>query len=207
VDEDGFFAGRLDDGRRNTTVDGSGLEEDPYITHFQQSEFYRPPSAEIQIDPIDVFSDASFAFQIGFIYPSTTTYESPEGSLFLLPPGGIPLTSVTRVVKGAYHLVGASATFQSNGTGRRQISIVSSMPDGGVSSFWPTYVVASDTQDGHATQTTKLSCFGFAIGLFSYTDINSIVSNPRIDVFGLNVSQNSGSSLLLSDIKFWIMTI
>jgi len=199
MDEDGFFSLRPGDGRRNTTVEGSGSLEDPYVIHFQQSEFYRPPTGELRVGPIVVSTNPVAAVPID--PPSVTPipfYESPGQIFFAFPDSSDEFA----VVKGSLHLVGASATFQANGTGARWLSVGAARPDGNGA-----YIIAADSQSALAGQPTELSCCGLATGLFDFSSVTSIVSNPRIDTFFIQVSQNSGVSLTLSNLKLWVTAI
>ena len=199
LDEDGFFSNRLSDGRRSTTTDGDGSLENPYVIHFQESEFYRPPSGELSVTPLVIANSPAGARVID--PPNATytpTYQSPGQVFFAFPTGFDEFAAF----KGTFHIVGVSGSFAANATGSRWISIGSVRPEGGSA-----FINAAEVQSGNASEPTFLSCSGFAPGLFDFTGVPGVTSDPRIDVFYFQVSQNSGSDLLFSNIKFWITTI
>lgn len=177
-------------GRRSTVVSGTGTAANPYTVSFIDSEFYRPQAGEFQ------YPDQNAASIDGDLLDFTNgagvvSYQTPNTIFFNIASGMLGDFSTF----GFFQVVGASATFASNTTGSRSIRIEA----GSQSS---TYIVAGYTTDVPAEDFT-LSCAGFFPGLFT-----SVPSSPiGFTTIKVRVSQDSGGTLALTNIKFWVGTL
>lgn len=204
--EDGYFANRSADGRRNTVVSGIGTQADPLTIEFQQSEFYRPPSGEQQVYNITVPDEAASGTEgvTQADYSFISIYESPSKVFVMVPQP--TFASVSVATFGYYQVVGASASFAANATGERNIAIYGESPVGLTGAL-----VAGNTQQGISTGNTVLTCAGFSAGFLNLDDIFFTVfpeiANTTINWWKIGVWQTSGGNLLIDTLKFWMTTI
>lgn len=204
VTEDGYFASRPQDGRRNTIVSGVGTVTNPLVIEFQQSEFYRPSTGEQQVFNINVENEASGGTE-GVTqgnYTFVTIYESP-GAVFVSAPQ--PLFSTTSAAAfGYFRIIGASASFASNATGQRNIAVMGTAPGDPIIRS----LIAGNTQEGNTGGNTILSCAGAAPGILDRnTDFFTFfpeIANTTIDLWSIGVWQTSGGNLNIDTLKFWI---
>lgn len=198
IDEDGYWAERPQDGRHNIAVSGSATIEDPLTFSFLQSEFFRPPAAEIRRSMVST-TTGSVKTVDGTTF-DITIYQSPNKILIAAP---VALAIETSIAFGNFFLCGASATFTANGTGDRVINIVSG------DSFDDTpYQIAGNAQPGLAAKDSILSCCGFVPGYLDKTGlIDPGILDNRLTAFIVSVYQTSNANMNVSNIKLWVSKI
>ena len=197
--EDGYWAERSQDGRRNTVVSGMGTPNDPFTVSFIQSEFFRPSAGELKGTGLSTTSGSTFAPTPADVI---SVYQSPETVMISIPFGSsLALTTIF----GNYFVMGASATFAANATGLRRLVLLAPSPMGPVVGF--ERAVTGVEQNGHATRPTVLSVAGFYSGMLEKDSILDGVGAAQIAPVRLEVFQNSGSSLTLTEVKFWAVMI
>lgn len=175
-------------GRRNTVVSGQGSIQDPYTVSFIDSEFYRPDAGEYN------FADHQSTIELEILSfspdPPTVIYETPGVVFTGLTENFSPISPI-RGVKGFFQVVGASAEFSADTTGVRKLMIV--YLDA------VQHIIASNTVDAGA-ETQTLSCTGFNPGRFAPVGVNQTgFPNYMVRVF-----QNTGGTLQLTRLKFWM---
>lgn len=189
IDEDGPFSNRFDDGRRNTTVSGNGTEDNPYTIHFQQSGEYRPPSGEVKVDTV------STTTSIGKLVASADSpfvvWQSPVNVLAFFPGNAIVY------LFERFNVVGASATFAAHATGERRLALFGTRVDG------ETNWIGGDVQHGNTSVATKLKTVGYSSGVIT----TGALTESRINAFVVGLYQTSGTTLAVTNIKFWVTTV
>lgn len=199
VDEDGFFALRPSDGRRNTVVSGFGSPADPLVFQFQNSEFYRAPAGEKRAENVTLGSGSG-----RYLEENTdvvvTAYETP-GSVFI----PVPNSDALAVMRQRYHISGAAAKFATNSTGVRSIHIISTPPD--LTVFLDNLAIAGHTSASSSTNNMYLSCSGYSPGVHVTDPIVPGIGDRRFNLWGILIQQSSGGDLNLEYVKFWVVTI
>lgn len=198
MEEDGYWAERPQDGRRNTILSGSGTPNDPFTISFMQSEFFRPSAGELVPSslPIVLASGSNDSITQSEV---TVSYQTP-GEIFInfaLNP--VILTALI----GNFMLVGASAAFAaSNTTGTRSIGIGTNHPFTAVTRF-----VTSSEQGGSSTRSSYVQASGFASGNLDKTGLLSGITDSKIAPFSLTIFQSSGGPIDVTQVKFWVAVI
>lgn len=206
VEEDGLYAVRPQDGRRNTVVSGTGTPANPIVIEFQHSEFYRPPAGEVRVFDKTIPSAVTPGNAVGPSEGDTlvTIYQTPTTVFSVV---ALPFTEAITSTKGHFHVVGASARFAANAGGsQRRIGIIGLPPDPAVIS--DDLLLAAQEGLGNAGRDTVLTCTGFSPGLLiPPSPLSPNVSDTRIDLWAVGVNQDSGGPLLIEEIKFWMVTV
>lgn len=201
IKEDGLWTGHTELGRNFTQVDGSGTTEDPYTIHFMDQDEFRPRTSEIAFDS---FSLVSGTFTSLFSHPlavSRPLYESPSDFLIREPS---MTNTVHRYADGNFYSMGASATFSETvdaTSNIRQILLVAMVesPLGNPVES----ILGAKTTPGGSVDPLTLSCEAFVPGIFiTVGGLGGIRQQ-----FGVILYQDSGSTLLVTDIRIWMTQI
>lgn len=183
------------EGRRNTVVSGQGTAADPYTVSFIDSEFYRPDAGEFTYpNQVEDSSLTQTGTLLDFIDgPGVVVYQQLGTIFFNISLGD----SGDFSVKGFFQIVGASVEFTGNTTGTRKILI---MYDDGTNAR----MIAGNVSDA-PTENLTLSASGFYPGRFSQSPDG--VHPVGFSLFTVRVYQDSGNSLAVSNLKFWVGTL
>lgn len=215
VNEDGFFAERSEDGRRNTVVSGGGFDaNNPFILEFQLSELYLPPSTEVRVPLMSATNAPLFSE----VYNSVTfdeehffQYESPEPGVItpppaLLGPGSARPTLGVHI--GEFNLIGASAKFPPAASGNFALTVAALSPSDFALTGVDLNSIAGSKMSANPATSTYCSCYGFAPSRFEFGNISTVlVGPPKLQLIYVELFQSTGSTINVTDIKVWLTTI
>lgn|SRR5688572_4879250 len=196
LSEDGFWAGHPELGRNFTLVNGVGSDADPYSVSFLDQEEFRPRTAEISFPDRSVNNDTYTEVPVGPV-PSTITYESPEPFVIRQSNGFHRYSEVNFII------IGAAATFPESAVSTTSRQILLEDVRGGTSPLTASaWIIAGQTVPGAADPLT-LSCSVMFPGVFF--NIDGV--GPLRHQFRIHLYQNSGATMVVSNIKLWITEI
>lgn len=207
--EDGFFANRPEDGRRNTIVTGTGSgsqggAQKPFVLEFQMSEFYRPPSTELRLFPRTI-PDTT----LGTLLTADLTeiqYESPSSEVVLQSWERQTLTfQGIGVAVDEFKIVGASAKFPASSVAgaSSQLVIGALNPKTGFNQ-----TIASQRCPVRSNGPTYLTCSAFSPGILELpTSPLDFTPLHKMNVFYLSIGSTTDMAITVTDIKFWMTTI
>lgn len=175
-------------GRRNTVVSGKGTIKDPITVSFIDSEFFRPEAGEYTFP--DQEADLEDTYVNFFPATGVVVYQTPGKVFGSLDETFTPF-NFSRTVKGFYQIFGASATFSADSTGARRIAILNNDTSQNI-------LAASTVDAGSESQT--ISCTGFHPGVFAHFG----ALKPGYPFYMVRVYQNTGGTLQLTNLKFWV---
>lgn len=197
IEEDGFWANRPQDGRRNVVVEGSGTLLDPITISFMQSEFFRPEAAEVQAPTKSVPTNDNTPVDADDY--TVTVYQTPHQ--VLIKAVGVfvqPLTAFHN-----YWIVGASATFPANATGERMIEIGTDNAD-----LVGSVRIAGNVQTAVAGASSVLSCAGFTPGLLlPEFSLEGFLYKKAAPIQVALFQTSGGAPMNVTQIKLWVTMI
>lgn len=200
VAQDGYWGNHPELGRNFSNVTGDGSSSDPFVITFLDSLEFRPRTAEIGWKDFSLVSTSSNFTPVSFTadQDSFLIYESPIH--FVVRD---PFSFEYRYSDFNYMYIGASVTFAETAdasTNDRQIALANLYAE-----VFPatSHVIAASQSPGGNADPLTLTCEAFWPGIFLTV---TGVGNVRQE-FQLYVYQNSGSNIVLSDIKIWITEI
>lgn len=192
---DGLFAGSPELGRNFTAVEGTGSTDDPYVIHFYDQNEFRPKSAEI------TWKDVILPNNIA--QPNVLSF-TPFGSYKYQSPINFIIKTVSDIyLQSNFFVIGCSVTFAEtadSGSSGKRIQLKTYR--GPVIGF-TTVVIGGQTVAAGGGDPMTLSCQTFHPGLLQ---VDPSLTKP-VTIFQLEVFQNSGSDILLSDIRIWMSQI
>lgn len=220
--EDGLFSGSSNIGRHFSTVTGSGSIEDPFKIHFlDQKEFY-PRTAEFQFNDLNPTGGILNPYELGPTSLGSTTdpgillrltfdgmfkYQSPEQFLVTQLAFEAPdETGYPYSARGSHFLIGATITFDQtvdSGANYKQIIITDYQIGKFEDDVGKEVVVAAQIIPGGGGDPMTISAAGM-------TPITYYVPGGASEIhhlFKIYVNQSSGSSVVISNMRFWMTQI
>lgn len=206
---DGIEAGHPEFGRNTNDVAGSGTTEDPFVISFLDQKEFRPRTAEINYSNLTIPSAATYksAFS-NTTSTSTLLYESSIHFVLrdFLQPNFFPYSYANL----GFAMIGASVTFAQVSDTKDKIRGMVLTAVRGLAFPAETYILGGQTTPGGVADhpftdnnPLTLSCEGIASGVFFVNPLAPAIKQE----LGLYILQNSGSDLLISNIKIWMTEI